>query len=282
MNKGANVMKSARISVLTLGVALAATGATVLPSHAGFGDNDQERQGRWVDIQKTIFGDKTAKVDDAAVKLDAPVRADDAALVPMTITLAKPNDVKGLYLVIDDNPSPVAAHFTFGPDADPKEIKLRVRVNTYTDVHAVAEMKDGTLLEATKFVKASGGCSAPMGMSDEEAMKGMGDMRLKVAGDVQANKPVEATLMIRHPNFNGMQMNQVTRDYTPARYIQNIDVTYDNKQVFKLDTDISLASNPVINFDFVPSAAKGDLTVAVKDSQNGQWTKNFSVPNVSN
>ena len=282
MDKGANAMTTTTASVLTLGLALAAVGAGVAPSQAGFGDNDQERQARWVDIQKTIFGDKLSSVDDSAVKLDAPARADDAALVPMTITLADPKNVKGLYLVIDDNPSPVAAHFTFGPDADPREIKLRVRVNTYTDVHAVAEMKDGKLLEATKFVKASGGCSAPMGMTDEEAMSGMGEMRLKVAGDVQPNKPADATLMIRHPNFNGMQMNQVTRDYTPARYIQNIDVTYDNKQVFKLDTDISLASNPVINFDFVPSAAKGDLKVNVMDSQKGAWTKTFAVPNVSN
>ena len=31
--------------------------------------------------------------------------------------------------------------------------------------------------------------------------------------------------MIRHPNFSGMQMNQVTRDYTPARYINKVAVT---------------------------------------------------------
>ena len=263
-------------------MALAALGASVAPSYAGFGDNDQDRQARWLDIQKTIFGDKTAKVDDSAVKLDAPSRADDASLVPMTISVTNPKDVKGLYLVIDDNPSPVAAHFTFGPDADPKEIKLRVRVNTYTDVHAVAEMKDGSLVESTKYVKASGGCSAPMGMTDEEAMQGMGDMRLKIAGDVAPNKPVDATLMIRHPNFNGMQMNQVTRDYTPARYIQTIGVKYDDTSVFNLETDISLASNPVITFDFVPSAAKGTLKVDVKDSTKAQWSKTFSVPNVSN
>ena len=268
-------------SLLTIGVASAAL--LVGPvAHAGVGDSDQERAERWQDIQKSIFDGKTAKVDDAAVKLDAPVRADDAALVPMTISLADPKNVKGLYLVIDDNPSPVAAHFTFGPDADPKEIKLRVRVNTYTDVHAVAVMKDGSLLETTKFVKASGGCSAPMGMSDEEAMKGMGDMRLRVAGDISANKPVDATLMIRHPNFNGMQMNQVTRQYTPARYIQNVVVKFDDKQVFDLDTDISLASNPVITFDLLPSAAKGQLKVDVKDSTNGQWSKTFNVPTVSN
>ncbi len=39
----------------------------------------------------------------------------------------------------------------------------------------------------------------------------MGDMRMKFA-ETGAGKPVEATLMVRHPNFSGMQMNQVTRD----------------------------------------------------------------------
>ena len=252
------------------------------PAFAGVEDTDQQRAERWQDLQKQIFDGKTAKIDNAAITLDAPVRAEDAALVPITIKMANPKDVKGLYLVIDDNPSPIAAHFQFGPDADPKEIKLRVRVNTYTDMHAVAVMKDGSLLETTKFVKASGGCSAPMGVSDQEAMQGMGDMRLKIAGDVQANRPVDATLMIKHPNFNGMQMNQVTREYTPARYIQKVDVTYDSKKVFDLDTDISLATNPVITFELLPTAAKGEVKVNVKDSRDGQWTKTFNVPNVSN
>ena len=275
-------MASIKTTSLAIAIATAAMTAAVLPSFAGVEDSDQQRAQRWQDLAKQIFDGKTPTPGDQAIKLEAPVRAEDAALVPITITLANPKDVKALYLVIDDNPSPVAAHFTFGPDMDPKEIKMRVRVNTYTDMHAVAVTKDGKLLETTKFVKASGGCSAPMGMSDDEAMKGIGEMKLKLAGDVAADKPVDATLMIRHPNFNGMQMNQVTRQYTPARYIQSIDVTYADKKVFDLATDISLASNPVINFDLLPSVAKGSLQVAVKDSQNGQWSKSFSVPNVSN
>lgn len=275
-------MKKFKQSLLVTGLTATMLGATAVAAYAGVEDSDQERNQRWQEIEKSIFDGKVAKPDDSEITLDAPKRAEDAALVPMTITMNHPKDVKGLYLVIDDNPSPVAAHFTFGPDSDPKEIKLRVRVNTYTDVHAVAVMKDGSLLETTKFVKASGGCSAPMGMSDEEAMKGMGEMRLRLAGDVQPDKPLDATLMIRHPNFNGMQMNQLTRQYTPARYIQTIDVQYDNKKVFNMDTDISLASNPVISFDLLPTAAKGQLKVEVKDSAKGQWTKTFNVPNVSN
>ena len=280
--KGERKMATIKTTSFAFGLAVAALSAAVVPSVAGVEDTDQQRDARWQDLSKQIFDGKTPTTDDQAIKLDAPKRAEDAALVPITITLASPQDVKALYLVIDDNPSPVAAHFNFGPDMDPKEIKLRVRVNTYTDMHAVVETKDGKLLQTVKFVKAAGGCSAPMGVSDEEAMKGMGDMKLKLAGDVAANKPVDATLMIRHPNFNGMQMNQSTRQYTPARYIQSIDVTYDKKKVFDLATDISLASNPVINFDLLPSSARGSLQVAVKDSQNGAWTKSFGVPNVSN
>jgi sulfur-oxidizing protein SoxY len=256
-------------------------GGTAAPALAAAGDTDAQRQAHWQDLRQQVFGDKMLTTDERAIQLDTPMRAEDASLVPVTITLANPKDVKAVYLVIDDNPSPVAAHFTFGPEADPQKIKMRVRVNSYTDMHAVVETKGGKLLMTTKFVKAAGGCSAPMGMSDEAMMSGMGEMKLKL-GDMAANKPVDATLMVRHPNFNGMQMNQVSHLYTPARYIQNIDVTYNNKQVFNLDTDISLATNPVISFAMQPSADKGVVKVSVKDSEKGQWSKNFDVPPASN
>ena len=266
-------MKTICLSAIAAGLTLGAA----LPAYAAAGDTDQQRQERWGDLQKSIFGDKAPVTDDAAIQLDTPVRAEDASLVPVTITLADPKNVKAVYLVIDDNPSPVAAHFTFGPEADPKTIKMRVRVNTYSDVHAVAETKDGKLLMTTKFVKASGGCSAPMGMSDEAMMDGMGAMKLRLA-DTAPGKPIDATLMIRHPNFNGMQMNQLSHLYTPARYIQNIGVTYGGKQVFDLATDISLSSNPVISFEMLPEAGNGVLKVDVKDSRDGHWSKSFDVP----
>ena len=64
-------------------------------------------------------------------------------------------------LVIDQNPAPMAAKFELGPDANVTEISTRVRVNSYTDVHAVAELSDGQLYMVKTYVKASGGCSAP-------------------------------------------------------------------------------------------------------------------------
>jgi sulfur-oxidizing protein SoxY len=239
-------------------------------------DVDAERAARWNEVRQAIFGDRQVEPGGNMVKIDAPDRALDAALVPIGLTMPGSSEIRGLFFIIDGNPSPYAAHFTFGPAADPSEIKLRVRVNDYTHVHAVAETKDGKLYESAKFVKASGGCSAPMGMTDEEAMKGMGDMRMKFADD-QPGKSVEATLMLRHPNFSGMQMNQLTRTYTPARYVQTLDVSYGEKLVFHLDGDISMSTNPVISFAFVPNGS-GPIKVTASDNQGGHWQHSFDVP----
>ncbi|AWN39641.1 quinoprotein dehydrogenase-associated SoxYZ-like carrier [Methylobacterium durans] len=266
---------------LALSTGLAGLAAPVQSFAAGASDSETERQARWTEIATSIFGDRKIEPTDALIKVEAPARALDAALVPITLTMPEKDKIRSVHFIIDDNPSPYAAHFTFGPAADPGELKLRVRINNYTNVHAVAETNDGKLYEATKFVKASGGCSAPMGMSDEEAMRGMGEMKMKFSGDAQSGKPVEATLMIRHPNFSGMQMNQVTRDYTPARYINKLSVSYGDANVFTMEGDISISSNPVINFAFVPKGS-GPIKVAASDNQGGQWQHSFTAPSPSN
>ena len=244
-------------------------------------DDQAARMARWNDIEKAIFGDKKATIDEDIVQLDAPERVEDAALVPIAIRLGIKSPVKGLYVIVDDNPGPTAAHFLFGPAADPKLIGMRVRVNSYTNMHAVAELQDGTLVEAVRFVKASGGCSAPMGISDDEAMQGIGDIRLKLPENIAPGKSTQATLMVRHPNFNGMQMDLDSRGYTPARYIRAINVIDGDKLVFTLSADVSLSSNPVISFGLVPQPAS-QLMIAVDDSEASHWEKTFAIPMATN
>ncbi|WP_298425712.1 quinoprotein dehydrogenase-associated SoxYZ-like carrier [Rhodoblastus sp.] len=255
---------------------LCALGFAAAPALADDPDSPEARQSRWQELEKAVFQGKTAGPSNGVVTLQAPERAEDAALVPMTVTLTPADKVKALWLIIDDNPMPVAAHMVFGPAADPHELKFRVRVNAYTNVHAVAQLQDGSLVADAKFVKASGGCSAPMGEGEEAALKGLGEMRLKLAGAAQPGVPVEAKLMVRHPNFNGMQMNQLTRMYTPARYIDKISVSDGAAKVFDLESGISLASNPVLSFGLVPQAS-GRLRVEVSDSMNTQWSRDFEI-----
>lgn len=263
-----------RQTLYAAGLALTALPLLAMGARA---DEAADRAARWKDLSQSIFGTK-ALVSDDQVKIEAPVRALEAAIVPVTLSVAPEAKVKSLYFVIDENPSPLAAKFNFGPAADPHKISMRVRVDAYTNLHAVAETEDGKLHQSERFLKASGGCSAPVGMSEQEAMQGMGFMRFKKRGEAMAGRPLPVTLMVWHPNFNGMQMNDVTRMYTPARFIKTIDVTYNDKLVFHMDGDISISSNPVLDFSLIPEDAKGEVKVVAVDSQKGRWEQKFEVP----
>ena len=115
--------------------------------------------------------------------LEAPVRAEDAALVPITVRV--PADVapsvKSLTLVIDKNPAPVVATFTFGDAAGTGErvISTRVRIDMYSNVRAVIEANDGQLHMTSRFVKAAGGCSAPALKDADDALAQLGRMQVK-------------------------------------------------------------------------------------------------------
>jgi len=238
---------------------------------------EAERAERWKELQHALFGDRKIQDGSAWLGIEAPARALDAALVPVSLTVKGDQAIKGIYLVIDNNPGPLAGHFIFGPQGDPRSLKLRVRVNAYTYVHAVAETRDNQLFSAARFVKAAGGCSAPAGADEQQAMQDIGHIKLRLMQPFAAGKPMEAQLMIRHPNFNGMQMNQATRLYTPAMFIRTIDVSYNGAPVMHLDSDISLSSDPVISFGFIPPQ-KGQLKVLVRDTKDSTFGQSFDVP----
>lgn len=256
----------------------AAETATPAAPGADIAAEDAElRAARWQDLKETIFGERALHDGNGVLRLDAPQRALDAAIVPIGLELVGSEPITGVYLIIDNNPSPLAAHFTFGPKAEPRRLSLRVRVDQYTNMHAVAETGSGKLYVVEEFVKAAGGCSAPAGADDAEALKELGRMKLRLAGDFAPGKPMQVHLMIRHPNYSGMQMDQITRYYTPAHYIRSIDVTYEGDQVLRLDADISLSTDPVISFGFVPDAA-GRMKVIARDSKNTTFDQTFDVP----
>ena len=141
-----------------------------------------------------------------------------------------------------------------------------------------AETADGKLYAVEKFVKAAGGCSAPAGSKDPESLKSIGQMKLRLLSEFAAGKPVQAQLMVRHPNFNGMQMDQITRLYAPAHFINSIDITFAGERVLHVESDIALSTDPVITFGVVPRGL-GTLKVEVKDSKGQSYVREFEASN---
>jgi sulfur-oxidizing protein SoxY len=239
-------------------------------------EDQAERAQRWKDLSQQVFGDRKLENGAKFIAIDAPDRAMDAALVPIGVKISGKNGVKALYLLVDDNPVPLAAHFTFGPAADPREMKIRIRLEQYTYIHAVVEGGDGKLYQAARFVKAAGGCSAPAGPSDQ-ALRDLGAMKLQTVATYTPGKTMEVQLHIRHPNFNGMQMDPINRWYTPARYINQADVSYGGQEVFHFEGGISMSSDPAITFGFRPKE-KGELTVVAQDSKETRFEHVFPIP----
>ena len=225
----------------------------------------------WHKVHASLFGGRTiAPAPADMLVLEAPSRAIDAAVVPIVIRAKFPQTpsryVSKLYLIIDANPSPISGIFSFTPDSGRAEVETRVRVDAYSHVRAIAETSDGQLYGVTRFVKASGGCSAPAGSDAKAALASMGQMRFRVEGDVKGGSPVLAQLMIDHPNHSGLAMDQYTRQFTPAHYVRKIDVTYAGRPVFSADVDFSMSENPNFRFWFQPQGS-GELRATVVDSR---------------
>jgi sulfur-oxidizing protein SoxY len=242
--------------------------------------SEAERAVRWSDLRHAIFGDRVVEDAGDLVAIDAPARAEDAAIVPVSIRVAETlgPEIRGLYLVIDDNPSPLAAHFVLGPLADTKEITTRVRIEDYTYLHAVAETKDGRLYATAQFIKAAGGCSAPAGKDQALALERLGKMKLTLAERLKPDAPINAKLLISHPNNSGLQMDQVSRNYIPADFMQTLEVTYNGQSVFRLESDIAISEDPSFSFSFRPSdPAPGVIKAEILDSSRRHFTQSWPV-----
>jgi len=227
----------------------------------------------WSDIKKQLFSESSIAEDDAYVSLDAPPRAEDAALTPVTMKVHVPagdaRHVVRLSLVIDENPVPLAGVFTLGAKAQVASIATRVRVNAYTNMRLVAELSDGSLHMTKTYVKAAGGCSAPATKAPDEANAQLGKMKLRVIDDAKPGRG-DFVVMLRHPNNSGLQMDQVTRLYTPARYVDHLAVYQNAELIFSVEGGISISEDPNFRFDFARRDAK-TLRVEASDIDHAEF-----------
>ena len=237
-----------------------------------------ETEDAWPSLANDVFKGRPLVDGTGIVGLEMPVRADDAAIVPVTMRVTLPagdaRQLKALTLVIDDNPAPVAATFKIGEGAGISTISTRVRVNAYTNVHAVAELSDGRLYMVKTYVKASGGCAAPAAKNADEAAASLGQMKFRQfakATDGPASAPREAQIMIRHPNNSGLQRDQVTLLYIPPFFVNDLNVWQGDKLLFSMEGGISISEDPNFRFDFRPNGAD-TFRVEAKDTDGKTYS----------
>jgi len=236
-----------------------------------------EDENIWNKVLKAeFFAGQAIAESDQVIELEAPVRAEDPSLVPVKVSSkikqTPEQYIKKILVLVDNNPYPYVGEFEFSPDSGKADIAMRIRVNSNSWIRAIAQMNDGTLTMTKKFVKASGGCSAPSGANSEEAMARLGKMKFKLDGEVKAGEPALVQLMISHPNITGMQMDQVTRFVKKSHFVKQVKVSFNDKPILTAKTDIAISSDPNFRFYFVPEKA-GELKAEVSDTSCETPTK---------
>jgi sulfur-oxidizing protein SoxY len=239
--------------------------------------SDQPSEETWNSIKGDIFKDRPILDGAGLVVLDAPRRAEDAAIVPigMRVNFAAGDKrtLRSLTLVIDENPAPVAATFTIGPRSGVTSISTRVRVNSYSYVRAVAELSDGRLYGVRAYVKASGGCSAPAAANADATKSMLGQMKFRTFHP-EADALPEAQIMLRHPQNSGLQMDQLTRLYVPPFFIDNLKIWQGDDLVVAMDGGIAISEDPNIRFNYKPNGAARFRAEAIdtsKDRFKNEW-----------
>jgi sulfur-oxidizing protein SoxY len=272
-----SIFSRVTFSILTA-AALCLAGPSAALEQGAAANADQPSEETWNNIKGDIFKDRAILDGSGLVILEAPKRAQDAAIVPIGMRVNLPADDKrtlqALTLVIDENPAPVAGTFTIGPNAGVTSISTRVRVDNYSYIRLIAELSDGKLYGVKAYIKASGGCSAPAAPNSDATKSLVGQMKFR-AFRADAGLP-EGQVMIRHPQNSGLQMDQLTRLYIPPYFIDKLSIFQGDELLVTMDGGIAIAEDPNIRFNYKPNGAPA-IRVEAMDTGKHQFKDEWPI-----
>jgi sulfur-oxidizing protein SoxY len=244
-----------------------------LPS-AAHGDSSPE----WENLRGKLFGQRAVITGAGKVQLIVPLRAAYGASVPVKIVSQLPQTaalfVKRMTLLVDKNPSPVAAVIDLTTEVGQADFETRLRVDEYSHIRIVSELSNGELHMDSRYVKVSGGCSAP---PNRDQLHNLGKTVFKLPAEVRLNQPTPADVQVVHPNDTGFELNNITVMFIPPHFVRSLKVSYDQRRLFDAELDFSISENPAFRFNFVPHGA-GELRAEVEDSKDGRYSGKLVVP----
>lgn len=262
---------SAALAFLSSTRALAAPGG--LPTNVAHTDSSPQ----WDNLRDKLFGGRKIEVASSSVQLSAPLRAAYGATVPVKIVSKLPQAselyVKRMTVIVDKNPSPIAAVLDLTTELGQADFETRLRVDEYSHVRVVAELSDGSLHMDSRYVKTSGGCSAP---PNRDSPHLIGKTVFKLPQGVNRSGPTVADVTVLHPNDTGFELNNQTIMFIPPHFVRSIKVSYSDRKLFDAELDFSVSENPTLRFNFV-ARGDGELRAEVEDSKEGRFVGRLPV-----
>ncbi len=230
----------------------------------------------WPELAASIFDGRPLQDGSELITVDSPYRSSDDARTLISAQVEAPRGAMlgNVTLVLDENPMPVSAVFSFERPLPRFHFQTTMRINGPTPLHVVAETTDGRLFVSGRYVKTSGqgACAAPPGTNPDEALATLGDISIGIDRVPGAGTSLDLGLRerqvdvdISHPSHSGMQMDQISLLFIPMRYVETIEVDLDGAGYVEMIGSISLSENPRVSLS-VPSRTQSiDVTMTDTD-----------------
>ena len=237
------------------------------------------------DVLRPDVTDQTEFLDgESLMFFQAPNSAYDAGAVPISIRQKRNSGerITGLSIIVDENPAPLVANFELGPLIGDLYLETRVRYDQPSNVRVIAETDADKTYMIGRFVQAAGGCVTVVGGDPLAALKTIGEIRLRqfdakggMSGQSSGNVR-KAQLMIRHPNFTGMQQMPGSDEFIEPRFIDNIEVRLGDEVLFRMTGGFSISEDPSFRFSYVENGAQ-QLTVRATDTSGAIFQRSFGL-----
>lgn len=235
----------------------------------------------WPGIRAELYGDRAIHDGSPFIALKAPDRPEDQLRVPVGVDVQfrDGRTVNSITIIIDENPTPIAAAFTFGPNRSKVGVASTFRFDAVTGVRAIIEASDGKLYMSERHVRFTGGqsaCSAPPNGSPEEIAAKMGKMQLaELTPKATASNTLQrAKLDISHPNHTGMVKDQITLLYIQLMLLDRIIIRQGKEPVVEMKGSMSLSQDPIVEFDYLTNGSE-EITIDANDTDGHAWRQTF-------
>lgn len=251
----------------------------ILPMLFSAAPHAEVNETQWPIIKQALFADRVI-TEATAMHLDGPRGAENAAQVPITLTLDTPattaETIHKVSLLVDANPIPLVAVYHLHLLSASQQISTRIRMESDSHIRAIAETVDGRLVMTTLVVHAGGGCAGPVNWDEDTIRATAGQIRLRYLPPFKPGEINTATFMVRHPMFTGLQRDVKTGIKRPAFYIRKALFRFNEEEVFSAELGVGTSEDPLLRFTYLPKQP-GLMRVDVEDSNGKQFFQSIEV-----
>jgi sulfur-oxidizing protein SoxY len=193
------------------------------------------------------------------VTLTAPELFEDGTVVPITFGCALPG-LKTLLIGVERNPTWLSAIFEPGDTIEPN-LGLRLKMQETSPVIALAVMKDGRVLMASKDVKITlGGCG---GAAEPVPVAKTEPTLIRVTPGANA---LTVRVLMKHEMESGQRKDSAGK-LIPPWHIQEVTARLNGQPVMAAQWGTAVAKNPFLQFGLRGAKAGDKLAIAWADNR---------------